>query len=94
MTDYHNRREKYEHQDPTMYYARDFGLIASLVIYGQDIVSYDVSEPKRVQVVFKKTKELLDLSKRYWEGDLPVYSLEFWNTIRSVKQSAFSQNIN
>jgi len=94
MEDYHSRRDKYENQDPSMYYVRDFGLAATLVIYGMPIAGYDIEEPKRVQIMFEKSQQLSELVRRYWDNDLEVYSLEHWNMVRSIKQSAFSQNIN
>lgn len=68
----------------------DMTLAATLLCYGYVLDSIDKNNPKKCLFNVKKDKELDSLVEKFWNGQLEVEPIKFWNTIKSIKSRLYN----
>lgn len=66
-----------------------FPLIAVLIYHEFPILSVTGNNPKHSYFEFVETKELKDISERFWAGTLRVEPKKFYNTTKEIKSRLY-----
>lgn len=69
----------------------DLGLATTLVTQGFSLHSLDRNNPHRVRFVFQKENELDEAVRAYWQKELVVEPLTYFNNIKLMKNRIYSR---
>lgn len=69
----------------------DLGLGTTIVTLGFTLDSLDRSNPSRVRFIFRKQDGLDEVVRAYWQKELAVEPLSYFNNIRLMKNRIYSR---
>jgi len=77
--------------DDQYFETTDLGLSTTIVTLGFRLHSLDRSNPSRVKFVFRREDELEDIVRAYWQKELSVEPLSYFNNIKLMKNRIYSR---
>ena len=78
-------------QNNKRYFTSDLALSATLSLHFQ-IESIDKSTPKKVIFIFKKNKDLIMVIEKFWNGELRVDPLKFYQCLKILKGRIYNHD--
>lgn len=69
----------------------DLGLGTTIVTLGFTLDSLDRSNPSRVRFIFRKQDGLDEAVRAYWQKELSVEPLSYFNNIKLMKNRIYSR---
>lgn len=68
----------------------DLGLATTLVTLKYELIKLDKTDPKKVRFVFKETKDIEQTMLGYWNNEITVPALSFFNNLKTIKNRIYS----
>ena len=75
---------------PLTFSTFDLGLATTLVVLKYELILLDKTDPKKVRFVFKETKDIEQTMLKYWNNEITVPALTFFNTLKNLKNRIYS----
>lgn len=66
-----------------------FPLVCTLIYHDFPIIAVNRDNPKHSYFEFVETRELKDISERFWAGTLRVEPKKFYNTTKEIKSRLY-----
>lgn len=73
-----------------IYKSSDMALVTTVSLFFP-IVTIDKINPRKVEFNFYKTIELLDFINKYWNNEIVVNPIEYFNQIKNVKRRLYEE---
>ncbi len=73
------------------YFTRDLGLATSLSLYFP-ILKINKSNPKKAEFIFIKNDEVIRLVDCFWQNNLKIDALTFFNQLKIVKTRLYEDS--
>ena len=70
----------------------DLGLATTLLTLKYELIKLDKTNPKKVRFVFKETKDIEQTMLNYWNDEITVPALTFFNNQKNLKNRIYSNN--
>ena len=70
----------------------DLGLATTLLTLKYELIKLDKTDPKKVRFVFKETKDIEQAMLNYWNDEITVPALTFFNNQKNLKNRIYSNN--
>lgn len=77
---------------PLTFSSYDLGLATTLVTLKYELLKLDKTDPKKVRFVFKEVKGIEQTMLGYWNGEVLVSALAFFNNLKTLKNRIYSDN--
>lgn len=68
----------------------DLGLATALVTLKYELIKLDKTDPKKVRFVFKEAKDIEQMMLGYWNNEISVPALAFFNNLKTLKNRIYS----
>lgn len=68
----------------------DLGLATAIALY-HPLEFIDRANPRKAVFVFRKEKSVKETISKYWNGQLNVNALEYFNQLKSIKTRLYSE---
>ena len=75
---------------PLTFSSFDLGLTTTLVTLKYELLKLDKTNPKKVRFVFKETKDIEQTMLAYWNNEITVPALAFFNNLKNIKNRIYS----
>ena len=76
---------------PSKYFqSTDISLCACLLVFDFKVIDMDKSNPRRIVFFFKKTKEIENFSKKYYQHELQVEPMRFFQCLKELKARIYN----
>ncbi len=70
----------------------DLALATTLVTLKYELLKLDKTDPRKVRFVFKETKDIEQTMLGYWNNEITVPALAFFNNLKTLKNRIYSNN--
>ena len=75
---------------PLTFSTFDLGLATMLVTLRYEVIKLDKTDPKKVRFVFRETKDIQQTMLSYWNNEITVPALAFFNNLKTIKNRIYS----
>lgn len=76
---------------PNPFSTFDLGTSVALVCAGYELLHIDKTNPKKALFLFENSDDLVECTRMYWKNELQVDALQYWNTLKNLKNQIYSQ---
>ena len=77
---------------PLTFSTFDLGLANTLTTLKYELIKLDKTDPKKVRFIFKETKDIEQTMLKYWNNEITVPALTFFNNLKTLKNRIYSDS--
>lgn len=84
-------QQNYDKGDGNCLYTFDLGAAALLVTAGFELIGLDRGNPRKVQFIFNRAKDIEKVVDGYWTDKTKVGARSFFDNIKMLKNRIYSE---
>ena len=77
---------------PLAFSTFDLGLANTLATLKYELIKLDKTDPKKVRFIFQETKDIEQTMLKYWNDEITVPALTFFNNLKTLKNRIYSDS--
>jgi len=70
----------------------DLGLATTLLTLNYELIELEKTNPKKTRFVFKESGDINQTINHYWNNEITVSALSFFNNLKTLKNRLYSDN--